>query len=644
MTFRQFAYRNVVRNRRIYAAFFMASVFSVMVFFLYSMLLFHPTIEDRFIREIAIMGMGIAEIILFVFTAFFLFYSMRAFLQARSKEFGILLHLGMEKRQINRLIFIETLLIGITSIGIGIILGFTFSKFFFMIVKEIVLLPALPLYLSWKPFVLTIGAFLSLFILISFIAPVFIKSGKIADLIRGDGNEKELYAYSKVKGIIGITFLGVSYAMAAFTSNSIVLLLLYFLPPLATIGTFYFFTDSVPMLLHKLRSSRKFYWRNFRLLSFSEGIVRLRENARMFFIVTIVSTVAFMSVGTLASLTSFASQYREMNPLGLIYISYEGNELEEQHTSMLNKELEENKIQFTRKKIPVLKQRSTYSGSSVDIISVSDINELANAFNHLSIQLNKGQAIFLPPSPSSYKSLNNRTVETRLQNSNLSITIDGAYPHQLFSSYSISTNAIILNDEDFVTISSIGTIHEAPSFTYYAYYIPEWQKTKDIGLSINDTINDTFITGTSSSLSYTFDNPGLNYSIIRTTFSLLLFIGLLLAAVFLLAAGSFIYFRLYTRLEQDRKQFEVLKRLGLTDREFKKIVNRQLIPQFFFPWGVAMLHSSFAFLSLQVVWDALAEISIVKELMLVLIGFTVLQIGYFYLIRWRYLAHIKAPG
>ena len=61
--------------------------------------------------------------------------------------------------------------------------------------------------------------------------------------------------------------------------------------------------------------------------------------------------------------------------------------------------------------------------------------------------------------------------------------------------------------------------------------------------------------------------------------------------------------------------------MGLTDREFKKIVNRQLIPQFFFPWGVAFLHSSFAFLSLQVIWDALAEISIVKELVIVLVGF-----------------------
>ena len=120
MTFRQFAYRNVVRNRRIYAAFFMASVFSVMVFFLYSMLLFHPTIEDRFVQEIAIVGMGIAEIILYIFTVFFLFYSMRAFLQARSKEFGVLLHLGMEKRQLNRLILLKRCLSAPHQLRLGL--------------------------------------------------------------------------------------------------------------------------------------------------------------------------------------------------------------------------------------------------------------------------------------------------------------------------------------------------------------------------------------------------------------------------------------------------------------------------------------------------------------------------------------------
>ena len=648
MTFRQFAYRNVIRNRRIYAAFFMASVFSVMVFFLYSMLLFHPSIEDSFIQEIAILGMGVAEIILYIFTAFFLFYSMRAFLQARSKEFGVLLHLGMEKRQLNRLIFTETMLIGIASIVVGTVIGFTFSKFFFMIVREIVMLPSLPLYVSWEPFTLTIGAFLSLFIIISFIAPVFIKSGKVVDLIRGDIGEEEVYGHSNLRGCMGIVFLGLAYAIAALTSNSIVLTLVLLLPPLATIGTYYFFRDSVPMLLTMLKGRRKLYWRNFRLLSISSGIVRLRENAGMFFIVTIVSTVAFMSVGTLASLTSFASQYREMNPLGLVYISEAENDLEQEHVVELVEELNEQGIEHTLTELRILQQISSFTGKTVDILSQSHVNKLAQKFGHPSLQLTQGQAVFFPPSPSSYKGLMDRTVKTTLEESGVTILIDGAYPYQLFPSYSIATNAIILNDKDYEAVFATETGSEVQSFMYYAFHVPEWQRTKDIGLSIddkiNDTLNESFLTGKTNLLPYAFDNPGLNYSIIRTTFSLLLFIGLLLAVVLFLAAGSFIYFRLYTRLDQDRKQFNVLKRLGMTDRELKIIVNRQLIPQFFLPWGVAMLHSSFAFLTLQVIWDALAEISIVKELVLVLAGFTLMQLLYFYLIRWRYLAHIKTPG
>ena len=72
----------------------------------------------------------------------------------------------------------------------GLFFGYMFSKFFFMIVREIVLLPALPLYFSWEPFALTIGAFMSLFIIISFVAPVFIRTGEVADLIQGDaGNQ-----------------------------------------------------------------------------------------------------------------------------------------------------------------------------------------------------------------------------------------------------------------------------------------------------------------------------------------------------------------------------------------------------------------------------------------------------------------------
>ena len=397
------------------------------------------------------------------------------------------------------------------------------------------------------------------------------------------------------------------------------------------------------MLLQSIRNRKRLYWHHFWLLSISEGVVRLRENARMFFIVTLVSTIAFMSVGILASLTSFASQYREMHPLGLVYKSMPENELERQHIGQLVEELNAHKIDFTFKRFHVLQQTSSFTQNDVAILKQSNVDVLAHSFGYPALNLKPGEAIFLPPSPSSYDLLKDRTVETQLVESDVYVRITGAYPYHLFTSYSIGTNAIILNNNDYDKVLESVYTKNLPSFTYYAFNVPEWQSTKEIGRSIDATVAESFLTGNEKPLPYTFENPGLNYSVIRTTFSLLLFIGLLLAAVFFLAAGSFIYFRLYTSLERDRKQFDVLRRMGLTDREFKKIVNRQLIPQFFFPWGVALLHSSFAFLSLQVIWDALAEISIVKELTLVLAGFTVMQICYFYLIRWRYLAHIKAP-
>ena len=94
----------------------MASFFSVFVFFIYSMLMFHPQIESGFLGEVSILGMIFAEVILVLFSWFFIFYSMKAFLQARTKEFAILLHLGMEHRQLGKLVFLETMIIGILNV------------------------------------------------------------------------------------------------------------------------------------------------------------------------------------------------------------------------------------------------------------------------------------------------------------------------------------------------------------------------------------------------------------------------------------------------------------------------------------------------------------------------------------------------
>ncbi|WP_017379216.1 FtsX-like permease family protein [Paenisporosarcina sp. TG-14] len=643
MTFRQFAYRNVVRNRRIYAAFFMASMFSVMVFFMYSMLLFHPKIEDEFLRSFAASGMIVAEVILYIFTLFFLFYSMSAFLQSRSKEFGLLLQLGMEKKQLNKLIFLETMLIGMVSVATGIFFGYAFSKFFFMIVRELLQLEGLPLYVSFKPFALTIGAFFSLFVIIAMTSVVFIREQRIIELIRGYRKTEEQQSYSTVKAIFGICMLLFAYAAAAFTSMNVVLALAIVLPPVVVLGTYFFFTDSILFLLHQVKKRKSLYWHRINLISISEVGVKLRENARMYFIVTIVSTVAFLSVGTLTSLSSYTGQFREINPLSLIYSSELTNPYESNHISLLRKELEEQGLSYTLVPFLIKKQTSSSSQNSVDILRQSDVNSLAVALGLPLVELKPGKGLLIPYSEESIESLKNKEIQTVLEESNVPIQIRGVYPQMLFPSMIIGSNIIVVSDEDYQLINEPleGNSLDS-SYKFFAFHVAEWERTKSIGLQIDSQVTDAIYNGAFTNLPFYFENPGLNYSVIRATFSLLLFTGLMVAAVLLLAAGSFVYFKLYTGLERDKRQFEVLKRMGLTDQELIKIVNRQLVPQFFLPWGIAMLHSAFSFLSLQVIWRNLAEVSILSEMVLVLVGFTFIQVLYYFLIRWRYIAHVRA--
>lgn len=644
MTFRQLAYRNVFRNRRSYAAFFLASVFSVMVFFVYSMFIFHPLFEEDGLQQLAVRGMFIAEVVLYIFTLFFLFYSMSAFLQARSKEFGILMHLGMTKRQLNKLIFFETMILGMVSTVAGIVLGFAFSKFFFMIGREIMQLESLPLYVSWKPFALTIGAFASLFIIISFISVAFVRTKGILDLLQGYWKTEEVTHASRWLSALGFFFLAAAYGLASIVTDKTVYTMAVIIPPLATLGTYLFFTHSIHTLLNLYKRKKGIYWHKTRLVSLAEASVKLKDSAQMFFIVTIVSTVAFLTVGTLASFMSYTGDFRESNPLGLIYISFSGNDEEREHVEALVSQLEQKRLSYDVVPLIIKRQTSTMTGNDVDIVRATDFNRLAVTLGFETVSPERGEGLFIPYSKESLNELKGSSVETVLMESDIALSIDQVYPHIMLPINTVNYNSIVVNDLDYAAIDQplTGFGDGESTFTYYAFDIPEWDETVSVGDELTAMMDRAVEQGNFTGLNFFFVNPGEDYRLFKSSFAILLFIGVMVAAVFLLAAGSFIYFKLYTGLERDRKQYALLVRLGMTDKELRKIVNRQLIPQFFLPWGLALLHSTFAFISLQVVWDEFAELSILGEMVIVLSGFTVAQILYFFLIRWRYIDHLQA--
>lgn len=644
MTFHQFAYRNVIRNIRVYAAFFMASFFSVFVFFIYSMLMFHPSIENGHLGVVPMFWMVLAEAILVVFSWFFIFYSMRAFLEARAKEFAILLHLGMDRQQHSMLVFLETIIIGAISIILGILFGYSFSKFFFMIVREIVMLEDLPLYLSWEPFVLTIVVYLSAFIMISLFSVHFAPERQIIDLLKGPKTQEFNTLFTKRRAMAGIVLILLGYALSLLTTRSTMILFSIFIPLLITAGTYLFFMDTLHYIVDRVKTNKAIYWKKSRMLPISEQSIILKNNGKMFFVMTMVTTLAFLSIGLLATLSSYTSQYDKLNPLGLIYKGHMDNPMEIKHISSLVSELEQEGLSYHMTRFTVLKQTSSYTNYEVEVFRESDINNLLFSYGYPMVRLTSGEGMFIPYSEESIKQLAKREVNTVLLENDVKVKIDQVYPELIFPSKMISLNSIIISDEDFKRLINpySGAPYEEPGYHLYTFDIPQWVEADDIGWHIQQAVAaDYFRNGNDYSLPYYFENAGLNYSYILSTYSLFTVVGLLVAAVFLLAAGSFIYFKIHTNLEAEKKKFDVLKRMGLSNKELKSLVTKHLMPQFFLPWGVALCHSLFAFVALQSILKNIANVSIVKEVVFAFLFLIIIEVIYFMLIRWRYIAYVR---
>ena len=621
----------------------MASFFSVFVFFIYSMLVFHPEIEQGYLDGFSMLAMVLAEVILVLFSWFFIFYSMRAFLHARGKEFAILLQLGMERRQLTKLIFLETMIIGIASSLVGILFGYAFSRFFFMLVREILSLPSLPLYLSWEPFLLTLSVFLSAFIVISYVSVIFMPDAQIMKYLKGSLLKETNYQYSKKKAILGLLLIVIGYFLAIVNVTKIFIIMPIVIFLLIIVGTYFFFTDTLLFFLDLYKGKRNFYWKKSRILSVSEQMHLFKHNAKIFFTVCIVSTLAFISVGLLATLSSYTSQYDKMNPIGMIYKGQLDNPYENEHITSLMMELEQTGLSYQLTNFVVKRQTSSTTSNIVEVFKESQINQLLFSFGYPIVHLQPGEAMFIPHSDEAIGELRNTVVKTTLVENNVNITIDQVYEHLIFPSSIVSKNSIILNDEDFekLQVPYNGIYNVESGYHLYTFDINNWTATDEIGVGLYQAVSTESLKNDKYSLPYYYENTGLSYSYILSTYAFFTLIGILVVAVFLLAAGSFVYFRLYTNLANDTMKFEVLRRIGLTDKEMKKLITRQLLPQFFLPWGLALLHSTVAFIMLQYILKDIYNLTIVRELIIAFCFFIVIQIVYFFLIRWRYIVHLK---
>ncbi|MFJ8246416.1 FtsX-like permease family protein [Peribacillus asahii] len=632
MTFRQFVYRNIVRNKRTYAAYFLSSAFSVLIFFVYALFIFHPDIKEGVNAALAVQLMAAAEIIMYVFAFLFVLYSVSTFLKARKREFGILMMHGMTRSQLNRMVFLENMMIGIGAIAVGICTGIVTGKLFLLIGSKMISIAPLPFYLSEKAIILTVGAFLLLFFSISLFTTILVRVNKLIDLFQAGEKPKTEPKVSIFLSLLSAFLLIISYYLAATATMQTLLFRMLPVIGMTIVGTYFFYTQLSVFITKMLQKKRMLVWKRTNLITISSLAYRLKDNARMFFMVTIFSTVAFCAVGSLVSINVMNKQFDMDYPAEISYIALNDEAVHKQQLQQIEGELQEKRVSYTTNQIPikyieVASSTSPYPSDKLAIVSFSDYQKISEQAGYEFTEKPLKGIETLNMRTSTFEGGFSKPVIYTLKQDHLRLhpktyTKNVVLPYQL-----VWDEGLVVSDELFTKLAPLTT------GTYTGFYTKELEKTT--GMMENLVENGK--KPSSNDTSYFMTVSGTLYENQMSMFKMMLFVALLIGAVFFIAAGSFLYFRLYADLEYDSRQYLTIKKVGLTDQELNKIVTRQLALLFFVPILVAFVHSAFAFTALQ----SFYVLSIATEMMIVLAGFLIAQLVYFFLIRYRYLKNLK---
>lgn len=606
MKFNQFVIRNTLRNRHLYFAYFLSTLFSVMVFFTFNVFANHPNISNG-LKASVNTGMNVASVIIYGFSFFFVLYSMDIFLQSRKKEFGLLMMQGMSPRQLRGMVFIENLVIGCISTLSGTILGIGFAQIILVLSKEIMHI-SLGFYFPTQAIIITLISFLILFLLISIFIQFKLPRLQLQELLKSQELGKGELKPSLIKSILALILIGGGYGVALMVPGVAVPLVMLPVVTMVILGSYLLFNQLSVWIVERLKKNKQRFWKKTNMLVFSDLAFRMKDNARAFFLVSVISTVAFASIGSLYSFKQIIVKEVDKIPYDF---SYQGDVTKAKaFSNKFTRYLDNKGFESDETSVSYIESNSAY------IMSEKAYNQLAKSLNMESVQVRKDALRLV------YE--NQTTGNQEVGNSPLTVgnqtfsvqkkMVKKAILSSYFSLY-------ILSNQDF---DAIKTAESTKNFVIWQAPKISYDQKVALGQKFEKEANLTSTTYMSQK--------------IISSFAPILFVGLFIGIVFFVSAGSFLYFRLYSDIEVDIQKFKMVYKIGLTKQELKKMVYQQVGILFFTPILLSLLHGVVALTAMYHIFG----LGIQGAAFAVLGTFLLIQAVYYFVARYFYFKKVYA--
>ena len=617
--FSRLAKQNIRNNKSTYIPYMITCIFCIAMIYMMEFLRDCPTL-DQAVRQADEVRMIVftGEIVVEIFCIIFLIYSNSFLMKRRQKEIGLYNILGLERNHIGIVMFLETIITSIGSLAGGIAAGIIGSKLALLLLLKLLHIPSvLGFYISVKGIFTCLFMFGIIFLMILFLNLAKIHLSRPVELLRGNNTGEKEPVAKWLMALIGFICLGAGYYLAVTTESPIKAITIFLLAVILVMaGTYLLFTAGSIVILKFLRRRKSFYYRTGNFISISVMLYRMKQNAIG------LASICILSTGVLLMIAMTVSIYFGMNDIMLNRYPYDVDmsvtsiSEEECQTAIeaFEKAIADNKVPVEKSveeiyldivcskngdQILIKPANTIRNSDSVLVLSLLDQAEYER-LTGISANLNDGEIFAWYPSAVQKDSVTvdetEFTVKKWLDKNPLTCGEDA-----------VSDNAVlVVTDEDFKKFDEMRTemykgVSSAPAGEDLTLHLglditgSETDKI-DFGTPVMEVVKDLKKNGGLSENSWiTSGIRQQEYESYYADNGSLLFIGIFLGSLFLMGTAMIIYYKQISEGYEDQKRFEIMQKVGLSRREVRSSVRRQILMVFFLPLLMAMLHITMAF-------------------------------------------------
>lgn len=637
------------KNGKSYIPYILTASLMIMIFYIITFLSNNSLLGSMVGGNGMSMVLMMGSVVMGIFSAIYLFYTNSFLIKRRKREFGLYNILGLGKGQIARILVRETLLIYLISEIIGLGMGILFSK-----LAEMLAVRMLRGSLSYTFSVDLMAVIISLILFAVIFICILVNSLRQLfflrpiELLHSENTGERRPRTNVPMAVIGALLLGIAYYIAITVRDPVAAIPLFWLAViLVIIATYLLSITGSVVFCRMLQKNKNYYYKTKHFVSVSQMAFRMRRNGAGLASICILSTMVLVTLSSTVSLyAAIPDMVRDKYPNDITIVIEDDERLKSDELIPMTEDYVKG-LGYTPKNSSV-KRYVSISHDTFNYVMGIDISDKSGE-SYIPID---GMVLPLEDADENIKALDLKlgendvavfepnekriTAKTTLKFGSMTfnvITLDAVPDSVKEKIYRTDEDYALLYVRDTSVLAKIykeqydiltavneemkkeemkdrGIPEEdADNFHYSGVRICELYA--EYGFDISDDVNEV------AKVWEQLDNPwgvfgreymeeaqikgwsvGTKATIVENYYGLyggLLFLGILLGGVFALSAALIMYYKQISEGFEDAARFEILRKVGMTQREIKSTINSQVLKVFFLPLVAAGVHMLFAF-------------------------------------------------